>query len=168
VLTNALRTEGAGRNNGGSRPNIVSAVTEFRLISVEDVRETLEELAVLAVTDEEFAARGVPLVHEGFWDGLGDYQAARIELRTGEQVFLRRLEWPAEQGENRVDVFGALSRPVESTLEHLLAALGLGRDCVSWRIADEDGRRCRLATRGGLRNESGTGGTRRRASNSKD
>jgi hypothetical protein len=104
--------------------------TDLRIISLRDVSEQLETIAQLALSSKELGALGIPMSERDWWDGLGHYSATYIELPTGEQFLLRRLD----DAQDALDVFARLSGEPREQMTRLLTALDLPAERVTWEV----------------------------------
>ncbi len=103
---------------------------DLRVISADEISAVLEQVAVLAVSDVELHGHGVPMSDRDWENGLGEFSASCLELPTGEQFLLRRLDY----GPGGLDVFARLSGDARELTARLLAALDLPAECVTWEV----------------------------------
>jgi hypothetical protein len=102
----------------------------LRVIRLDGVQEYLEQVAELAVSDDELRARGVPMVERDSEDGLGEYTGSAVELATGNQFVLRRLQLHPDG----LGIFARLTADAREQTARLLAALRLSPECVTWQV----------------------------------
>ena len=102
----------------------------FRVIPAEEVREPVDHAAALDVPDATLRARGVRMDARDWWDGLGSYRWAWLELATGEQVLLARFD----DGPPGVVVQVSLSADVSRAIRRLVAALEIPAAAVKWSV----------------------------------
>jgi hypothetical protein len=111
-------------------------VTErpIRRISFDGLRDAIEDVAVAAISDEELVELGIPLdQHEVLLDGLGPSHYTLIELGTGEQYLLHRLDWASPEA-GGVHIVTTLTDDAAVLTDRLMRALGLPIERVSWRV----------------------------------
>jgi len=105
-----------------------------RVISFADLRDGLDQLTTIKLSDQELADRGIPLTkRETLVDGLGPSTYTLIELASGHQYLLHRLEHKPET----LNVDGPLSGDLQSLIEQFLAALDIRKGRVVWSASEE-------------------------------
>jgi len=104
-------------------------------ITFDDLRDAVEGVALVDIEDSELAERGVPLVsHEVLMDGLGPSHYTLVELETGEQYLLHRLEFAPLEG---VNIVATLTGDAAVLTDRLMKAMGLPTSRVRWRVPQD-------------------------------
>jgi hypothetical protein len=108
----------------------------LRLIDPAEVREAMEELALLDVSDGELAESGAALTEEAeLVDGLGPSRYAYLELPSGEQYLVHRLLYAPYEGVNLV---ATLTADAPSLVAAFMDAAELPSDRVRHVVDDWD------------------------------
>ncbi len=106
----------------------------FRVIGFKDLRDAIESLLMVDLTDEDLRERGVALTEYGsVVDGLGPSRYTLIELTTKEQYLLHRLEHRPEV----LCVVASLGEVPAPLAERFLSALDVTPDRIEWTASDE-------------------------------
>jgi hypothetical protein len=107
----------------------------LRTISFDDLRDALEYLVTLEVSDAELVERGIPLREKNaLFNGLGPSSFALVESVSGRQYLLERLEYKPDV----VNIHGPLSSDEPQPLiDELLAALDVSREKVRWSASED-------------------------------
>jgi hypothetical protein len=105
--------------------------SKFRLIAALALSQPLELVVELAVSDEELRLRGVPMSDRDWEEGLGDFSYSCLEIATGEQLFLQRLDGNPSGG---LSVYSPLWSDARETTVRLLDVLDLSEDRVTWHV----------------------------------
>ena len=117
-----------------SGPGLVSreVPAPFRIIAFDDLRDAIEDVALVDVSDSELADKGVPLVEEDtLMDGLGSSRFALLELATGEQYLVHRLLLKPSDG---VFIVATTTEEASTLADRLLDALDISKGKVTWRV----------------------------------
>jgi hypothetical protein len=106
----------------------------FRVIGFDDLRDAMEMLITLDISDDELRERDVALSeYETLLDGLGPSTYTVLELATREQYLLHRLDWRPEV----LNVDASLDENPRPLVARFLAALDVPRDRIRWAASDE-------------------------------
>jgi hypothetical protein len=106
----------------------------FRVIGFKDLRDAMEMLLTVDLTDEDLRERGVVLTeHDTVLDGLGPSSYTLIELTTKEQFLLHRLEHRPQV----LNVHASLDDVPAPLVERFLGALDVTPDRIEWTASDE-------------------------------
>ena len=106
----------------------------FRVISFNDLRDALEALIEIEISDDELRERGIVLTERGsLMDGLGLSSYTLIELATKEQYLLQRLEHKPET----LNISASLDESPTPLVERFVAALDVAKERIKWAASDE-------------------------------
>lgn len=114
----------------------MSAVpSPIRTITLDDLSDSLEKLVEVKFSDEELAVRGIVLDQaDTLRVGLGPSAYTIIELESGHQYLLERLEYMPET----LSIVGTLTEQLPALLiERVLTALAVPEDRVVWAASDD-------------------------------
>jgi hypothetical protein len=106
----------------------------FRIIGFQDLRDAMENLLTVDLTDDELRERGVTLTkYETLINGLGPSSYALIELTTKEQYLLHRLQHQPEV----LNVVASLDEAPTPLIDRFVIALDVPRNRIEWTASDE-------------------------------